>query len=146
MTTSYSVIIAVISIKVYWEYISKTKSLQIYWLYFPRSLAWLVMVVVVSMLYMTLSEPVSEMELSFREDSNIGRDFDLVGSSLISTFIEIEIFIIKTLTETWCFWPGRWPPPACRVSPCSGESVPRTPPVCRSPGRAGQTLWMLSHL
>ena len=70
-------------------------------MYFPRSLAWLVMVVVVvSMLYMTLSEPVSEMELSFREDSNIGRDFDLAGSSLISTFIEIEIFIIKTLTET----------------------------------------------
>ena len=47
-----------------------------------------VVVVVVVLLYMTLSDPVSEMELSFREDSNIGRDFDLLGSSRISTFIE----------------------------------------------------------
>ena len=49
-------------------------------------LDWLV--VVVFMLYMTLSDPVSEMELSLREESKIARDFDLGGSSLISTFIE----------------------------------------------------------
>ena len=42
------------------------------------------MVVFIS--YITLSDLVSEMELSFREDSNTARDFDLAGSSLISTY------------------------------------------------------------
>ena len=43
---------------------------------------------VVVVLYITLSDPVSEMELSFTDDSNIGLDFDLLGSSRISTLIE----------------------------------------------------------
>ena len=58
------------------------------------------MVVVVVLLYMTLSDPVSEMELSFSEDSNIGRDFDLLGSSRISTFIEKWKCLILTLAKT----------------------------------------------
>ena len=66
--------------------LNQSKSLIVF--YFPRKLDWLVVVVVVFMLYMTLSDPVSEMELSLREDSKIARDFDLLGSSLISTFIE----------------------------------------------------------
>ena len=65
--------------------LNQSRSLIVF--YFPRKLDWLV-VVVVFMLYMTLSDPVSEMELSLREDSKIARDFDLLGSSLISTFIE----------------------------------------------------------
>ena len=41
---------------------------------------------VVFVSYITLSDLVSEIELSFKEDSNTVRDFDLAGSSLISTY------------------------------------------------------------